>query len=258
MPLICLFYAFFVLLHIIILCMRKKTQAIVLHLTRHSDSMSVLHLYTRDFGRVDYAVYGVGSPKSKFKKALLEPLTVVDIDVNHQPTQQLQRVEDIRLAMINHLTALDIRKRSICMFIAEVLYRSLKHPMTDRELYDFLILSIETLEQCDEPQNFHLTFLLRLTQFLGCYPNLDSGGDWLDLRIGEKNYGMPLHPDIIGAEETRLLEMIEASDSLTAADVPMNRQQRNKLLNGMISYYCLHVPGFIQPKSLDILSAVFD
>ncbi len=241
-----------------LIIMRSKTQAIVLHLTQYADNKSILHLYTRDFGRVDYAVYGVGSKKGKLKKSLFEPLTVLDIEVNHQPTQQLQKLDDVQLAMNNQQIALDIRKRTICLFIAEILYRSLKHPMKDEQLFDYLILSIQTLEACDEPQNFHLTFLLRLSQFLGFYPNFDTQGTWLDLRSGVKNYGAPQHPDCMSTERTVLLEQIEASESLTAADITLTRQQRTELLNDLILYYSLHLAGFYTPKSLDILTAVFE
>jgi len=238
--------------------MRSKTQAIVLHLTQNTDNRSILHLYTRDFGRIDYVVYGVGSKRGKMKKSLFEPLTILDIEVNHVPTQQLQRLDDVQIAMLNNHIATDIRKRTICLFIAEVLYRSLKHPMKDEQLFDFLLLSVQTLEACDEPQNFHLTFLLRLSQFLGFYPNLDSQGQWLDLRSGVKNYGPPLHPDCMSTEQTILLERIESSEDLTAADVHLTRQQRSDLLDDLILYYTLHLAGFYTPKSLDILSAVFD
>lgn len=258
MALFCSDGAFFVLLWHIYDDMHSKTQGIVLHLTKHSDAMSILHLYTRDFGRVDYAVYGIGAKKSKFKRALFEPLSIIEVEVNHQPLQQLQRIEDIQLSEVNHQIAIDVRKRTICMFMAEILYRSLKHPMKDEQLYDFLILSVQTLEHCDEPQNFHLVFMLRLTQFLGCYPNLESRGEWFDLRVGEKNYGMPSHPDVLSVETTLLLEGIEASDSLTASEIKLSREQRSSLLDGLISYYSLHVAGFYPPKSLDILSAVFD
>ena len=170
--------------------MHSKTQAIVLHVTHYADHKSIVHLYTRDFGRVDYTIYGVGSRKGRWKKSLLEPLTVLDIEVNHQATEQLQRIDDVQISMINNSLAADIRKRTICLFIAELLYKVLKHPMRDAELFDFLILSIQTLEQCDEPQNFHLAFMLRLTQFLGFYPDFMSHGQWLDLRTG----GPRLHP----------------------------------------------------------------
>ena len=233
--------------------MRSKTQAIVLHLTQHSDSMSVLHLYTRDFGRVDYAVYGVGSKKGKLKKAFLEPLSILDVEVNHQPTLQLQRIDDVQPAYIAHQLSLDIRKRSIAIFIAEVLYNTLRHPMTDEQLFDFLVIAIESLDQCEHPNNFHLSFLVRLSQFLGFFPNLDSGGEWLDLRSGEKQYGLPIHPDVLTIEQTRILESIVASEDIAAADVLLSREQRNSMVDRLILYYSLHVAGFYNPKSLDVL-----
>lgn len=238
--------------------MRQKTQAIVLHLTPHSDSMSVLNLYTRDFGRIDYAVYGLSGKKGKMRRAMFEPLSLLEIDVNHQPTQQLQRLDDVRLLSVNHQIALDIKKRTICMFIAEILYRVLRHPMTDEQLFDFLMLSVETLEYTSEPKNFHLSFLLRLTQFIGCYPNFDISGQWFDLRSGEKTSTIPLHPDFLNADEIGVIEQIAQSEDLTAADVELSRQQRAKALQNMLAYYSLHVANMPELKSLEVLTAIFD
>ena len=170
----------------------------------------------------------------------------------------LQRIDDVQLAQINVNLAADIKKRTICLFVAELLYKVLKHPMRDAELFDFLVYAIQTLEQCEAPHNFHISFLLRLTQFLGFYPDFSSRGQWLDLRTGVKNFGMPLHPDCISTEHTILLEQIAMSEDLSASEVSLSRADRRALLDILILYYSLHLDSFYTLKSLDILAAVFE
>ena len=58
--------------------------AIVLHLTRYSDTGSIVHLYTAEQGRTQYMVYG-----NKYK-GLLRPLSIIEFTAtrrNNAPTQ---------------------------------------------------------------------------------------------------------------------------------------------------------------------------
>ena len=58
-------------------------------------------------------------------------------------------------------------KRTIALFLAEVLYHVLRHPMPDEPMYEFIRLSVQALDQSEEPQNFHLAFLVGLAAKLG-------------------------------------------------------------------------------------------
>jgi len=138
--------------------MLSTTDAIVLSLQPHSDKAHVLHAYTRAGGRVNYRVYGVGRKNTTGKYS---PLSIVQLT-----TDDLS----IRTAQLNYVpTTLttDPYKRTIALFIAEVLHHVLRHPMADEAMYDFIADAIEELDQSEEVQNFHLQFLIAFAAKLG-------------------------------------------------------------------------------------------
>lgn len=138
--------------------MLTTTDAIVLSLQPHSDKAHILHAYTRACGRNNYMVYGLGRKNAAGKYS---PLSIVQITTDDR---------SIRTAQLNYVPlslTTDPYKRTIAIFISEVLYHVLRHPMADEPMYDFIAQSIEQLDKTDEPQNFHLSFLVGLAAKLG-------------------------------------------------------------------------------------------
>ena len=58
--------------------MSEKKMAIVLYLTRYTDKTSIIHLYTRDLGRISCFANGIFGRKSKVNRSLLYPLSVLN------------------------------------------------------------------------------------------------------------------------------------------------------------------------------------
>ena len=74
--------------------------------------------------------------------------------------------------------------KSIALFLSEFLYRAIREEAENRPLFAYLQHSIIWLDECGEGfANFHLVFLMRLSRFLGLYPNLEDyhTGDYFDL-----------------------------------------------------------------------------
>jgi len=186
--------------------MLSTTDAIVLSLQPQSDKAHVLHAYTRAGGRVNYKVYGLGRKNTAGKYS---PLSIVQLTTDDK---------SIRTAQLNYVpTTLttDPYKRTIALFIAEVLHHVLRHPMADEPMYDFLAAAIEELDRSEEPQNFHLQFLISFAAKLG--------------------FAIENEPA-----------------------VPQTRKQRQDTLNALCAYFATHVETWETPKSLDILTEVFD
>ena len=62
----------------------KKTQAIVLRYIDYSDSSIICNLLTRDFGKQTYIVRGVRGKNGNTKINLLQPMSIIDIEVKHK------------------------------------------------------------------------------------------------------------------------------------------------------------------------------
>lgn len=190
--------------------------AIVLNITRYSDTGSIVHLYTAEHGRMQYAVYG-----NKLK-GVLRPLSVIEYTStrrNNAPTQMGTLSSASLLYPLQRLT-IDVQRQCVAMFIAEVLSSTLRHPMSDQPLYDWLCEVIQHLDQDEEISNLHLRFLLDYATHLG-----------------------------IGIDDTEHPEWFMA---------PSNRSERQQRLRELIAYYEEHIEDFRAPKSLEVLMEVFD
>ena len=138
--------------------MLSTTDAIVLSLQPHSDKAHVLHAYTRTGGRVNYKVYGLGRKNSAEK---FSPLSVIQL------TTDERSVRNAHLRFVPKTTSLDPYKRTIALFLGEVLYHVLRHPMPDEPMYIFLEQAVQTLDETKDPRNFHLQFLISFAAKLG-------------------------------------------------------------------------------------------
>lgn len=138
--------------------MLSTTDAIVLSLQPHSDKAHILHAYTRAGGRNNYMVYGLGRKNAAGKYS---PLSIVQLTTDERSVRTAQ------LDYVPRSLTTDPYKRTIAIFISEVLYHVLRHPMADEPMYDFIAHSIGQLDRTDEPQNFHLSFLVGLAAKLG-------------------------------------------------------------------------------------------
>ena len=146
--------------------MLATTDAIVLSFQPYSDKAHILHAYTRANGRVNYMVYGIGRKNAVGKYT---PLSLIQITASY-PSSGMPVIKEASLSpLTSHLSSFttDLYKQTIALFLSEVLFHVLRHPMQDEIMFDFLTQAIQTLDQTEEPQNFHLQFLIDFAAKLG-------------------------------------------------------------------------------------------
>ena len=240
--------------------MLTKTQAIVLHSLKYGESRLIVDMFTRSFGRQSFIIGMPKSSKGKIKKQFFQPLTIIEIETDIRPKMQLQKLSDVRLMSPFTSIPFEPDKLSISLFVAEFLYYALRSEQRNELLYDYLENSIMWLDgQQSRYSNFHLVFLLRLTRFLGFYPNLDDyiEGDYFDLRESEFVKNPPVHRDFLYPDEAQKVQLMMRMDFPTMHLFRMSHDERNRLLEIAIKYYRLHLPDFPEMKSIEVLQALY-
>ena len=240
--------------------MLTKTQAIVLHSLKYGETRLIVDMFTRAFGRQSFIVSIPKTSKGKVKKQFFQPLTLLDIETDIRPRLQLQKLHDVRLMSPFASIPFEPDKLTISLFVAEFLYYALRSEQRNELLYDYLENSIMWLDgQQTRFANFHLVFLLRLTRFLGFYPNLDDykDGDYFDLRESAFMRNPPVHRDFLHPEEAQKVQLMMRMDFPTMHLFRMTHQERNRLLEVSLKYYRLHLPDFPEMKSIDVLQALY-
>ena len=240
--------------------MLTKTQAIVLHSLKYGESRLIVDMFTRVFGRQSFIVSIPKTSKGKIKKQFFQPLTLLEIETDIRPKLQLQKLNDVRLLTPFASIPFEPDKLAISLFVAEFLYYALRSEQRNELLYDYLEYSIMWLDgQQANFVNFHIVFLLRLTRFLGFYPNLDDyeDGDYFDLRESEFMKNTPVHRDFLHPEEAQKVQLMMRMDFPTMHLFRMSHNDRNRLLEISIKYYRLHLPDFPEMKSIEVLQALY-
>jgi DNA repair protein RecO (recombination protein O) len=274
-----------------------KTEAIVLHSLKYGESRMIVDLFTRQQGRLSCIVSIPKTSKAKIKKQLFQPLTLIDVESDIRPRVQLQKLRDARLLHTPLTLHLSPAKMAISLFLAEFLYHALRgEQQPDEQLFDYMKHSFLWLDAAhDGYANFHLSFLMHLSRFLGFYPNLESGrlgvsssgrlGVSSSGRLGVSSSGRlddkpqtlnlkpqsffdlrescfceapPLHADFLHPEEAARIHDMMRMDYQNMHLFRMSRTDRNRCLDVMLTYYRLHLPSFPELKSLPVLKELFD
>lgn len=240
--------------------MQEKTTGIVLHSIKYSDSASIVTIYTRLFGRVSYMVHGANKKKSACRAALMQPLSIVEMDVFHSVGKDLQRIKDMRIGYPFTGIPFDPVKNAVALFLSEMLFRTLRQSEPDDSVFLFLENSIQQLD-CGEVgmANFHLVFLMRLTRYLGFEPNSDEANvRYFDLLNGVFLREKPQNAHFLDQELTADFLSLLHTDYSNMDMLHLSRIKRTKLLEGLVEYYKLHIPDFKVLHSLAVLHSLFD
>lgn len=240
--------------------MLTKTEAIVLHSLKYGESRLIVDMFTRSQGHLAFIVNIPRTSNSKVKKQFFQPLSLLDIEVDIRPKVQLQKLSDVRLLQPFSSIPFEPFKLSISLFIAEFLYYALRSEQQNENLFDYVVNSIQWLDgQEDRFANFHLVFLMRLSRFLGFYPNLDDydSGDYFDLRESVFCKMPPVHRDFLEPQEAEKVQLLMRMDYPTMHLFKMSHNERNRFLDVALNYYRLHLPDFPEMKSVVVLQELF-
>jgi len=240
--------------------MQVKTSGIILHSLKYTDSTTIITVYTRQFGKVTYMVRGVNKKRSVNPAAILQPLSLVEMDVYHTPGKNIQRLKEMRMEHPFSGIPFDPVKNALALFISEVLFRTLRQTEPDDSLYLFIENSILQLDCTVKGiSNFHLVFLLKLTRYLGFEPNQDDAQvNYFDLMNGVFLKEKPLHTHFTLPEVSSDFIRVLNADYSNMHNLAFTRARRAGLIQSIVEYYQLHIPDFHGLHSLSVLQSLFD
>lgn len=236
-----------------------QTKAIVLHTLKYNDTSLIAHCYTEALGKQSFLLKGILSArKGGIRKAYFLPMTQLEIQFQHKNKGGLNFLKEVKILHPYQQLYTDIKKNALVLFLSEIIYKSLKEEETNPLLYEFLENAFLWLDSNEDIANFHLLFLLKLSQFLGFYPHLDQeNGVYFNLESGCFTSSTPLEKHIKG-NSAQLLKELLGMNFAGIKRPKINQHTRRELLEAMVNYFELHLLGFSKPKSLSILHDVFD
>ena len=97
--------------------MLTKTQGIVLQTIRHSDSGIISHILTKEYGLMSFIVKGVHSKKSKTRSAYFQPLQILNLEIYHKQSRNLQALKEVSINIPHQRIPFDFSRNSIAFFV---------------------------------------------------------------------------------------------------------------------------------------------
>ena len=223
--------------------MLQKTQGIVLHTVKYKDTAMMATVYTEAAGRASFVVPVSRSRRAAVRSVLFQPPALVELEADVRPNNPVSRVKEARTAHPYLSLPYDPCKAAIALFLSEFLYRALREEAENRPLFAYLRSSLLWLDECRAGfANFHLVFLMRLSRFLGLYPNLEGYADG----------------DCIAPAEAARIARLMRMDYATMRLFRLSREERARCLDVILTYYRLHLPDFPELKSVEVLRELFD
>jgi DNA repair protein RecO (recombination protein O) len=157
-----------------------KTEGVVLRSLRYSEADRILHLYTRDRGRIGAIAKGIRKTKSRFG-ARLEPLSHVEL-VLHEGSGELQTVTGVDLIASHHETRENSYRLAAALIGAEAMLRLFGEPEANARAFEALARFLDLIDDAPVPEDpsrpeldpLALSFQLKLLWLSGYLPHVTA------------------------------------------------------------------------------------
>jgi len=240
--------------------MLEKSKGIVLHQVKYTDSGIVAQVYTRKFGRQSFLIRGMRNRRAGKHNILFQPLFILDLEMNFKASREIQILKEFSVSFSPYDIYSDIKKSCVAIFLGEVLTSVLKEESPHETMFDYIEESIIYFNNCKEGYaNFHIGFLAGLSSFLGFEPGTRVNDDdtFFDMRNGIFVPVPPVHGNYATKEISDILADFFVASYDTISKIILNGAQRNEVLETLVLYYSMHLPGLRNIRSLDVLKEVF-
>lgn len=254
--------------------MIHKTKGIVLRTIKYGETSLVVTVFTELFGIQTYMVNGVRSnKKTSNKAALYQPASLLEMEVYHNEQKAMNRIRECNWSFLYQDILSDVVKNSIALYMVELLYKTLKQPEQNSDLFYFCEDALQQLDLASGvvAANFSLYFTLQLPHFFGFRisdipdryrSNRDSSMShdeniYLDLEEGIFTTVHPTHPWFLEGEDALITsELLKIMQPPELEQIKMNHLKRRSLLIKYLDYYALHIQDFGQMKTLTVMQEV--
>ena len=240
--------------------MYEKLKGVVLNTVRYSDKHNIVHIYTDGRGLMSFAVPLGKTQAARMRNALLMPLSLVDLEAVMRPGRDLATMRELRRNYPLATLYSDPVKNAVALFISELLAHVIQEPEGNDPLFRYIEQAVQLLEQMpDHVANFHICFLYHLGAHLGIQPNIDSyrKGYWFDMTDGVFTPSAVRGHMNLQPQEAQVIHLLSRMTFSNMGAFRFNREERNRMLDVIISYYRLHNAAIGTLRSPDILKQLF-
>lgn len=236
-----------------------NTEGIVFRTIKYSETSVICDIYTLEKGLRSFIVSGVRRSGKSAKANVYQPMNLINLTAyDHIDSSKLCRIKEATLQLHYKKINLNVITSAIGMFMIELCRNTIKERESDPSLFEFIKTSFTTLDnETHVNPNFHLVFMTELTRYLGIepmdnYSNEDNCFDAMEGVFCAKSDGGSY---IWDSEDSLIFHTICNYNCRNLGDLKLTKKERDHLIDLCIQYYKIHIPGFKELTTPDILRA---
>lgn len=243
--------------------MLLNTRGIVFRTVKYGETSVIADIFTEAAGLHVFVGGSVRTAKSKMPFNLFQPMTVVDVvSYFREGGNGMHRLKEVRAAEVYQRIPFDLKRGSVALFMAEVCRKTIQESTENEPLFLFLLDVLRYLDTTPHPlANLHLHFLLHLSGYLGFLPeepDTEASAElYFDLKEGVFSTERPSHGHYADEEATAYLLALLQVPVQHCHEISLPRPLRKTLSQHLLHFYKLHVPGFQDVQSLEVLEMVW-
>ena len=244
--------------------MTHKTRGLVLRTVKYGETSLVVTMLTQLFGIQTYMVNGVRTTKRAGAKAsLYQPGALLQLEVYHNDRNNMQRIKEAEWSFLYANVYDSVIKNCVQLYMMELLYKLVKQPEENADLFYFAEDSLQQLDAATEVEvaNFPLFFTVHLPEFFGfkitnASPAMEAASVlYLDLQDGNFTNELPQQAHYLAGDDAHIIaELLKIQQVPELKQLQLNRAKRRELLAQLMIYYQVHVPDFSQMKTLQVIN----
>jgi DNA repair protein RecO (recombination protein O) len=241
--------------------MLVKTSGVILHQIKYSDSGIVVQAYTHEYGRLSFLIKGMRTRKSGKHAALFQPMSILDLVFYYKEARTMHLLKEFTVSYLPAQIYSDVKKITIAIFLCEVLTSVLREETPNIEMYDFIEESVRYFDSSPSGHsNFHIAFLIGLSSYLGFEPGArgDESDKYFDLLNGTFVGIPPDHGEFADPEISSILAVFFRASYDGIGNIHLSGKVRNEVLETILRYYSIHLPGLKKIHSLEVLKEIFN
>jgi len=207
---------------------------------------------------LSYNVNGIFNAKAPLKASLLQPLMILDLVVYHNNLKDVQRIKEAKCPYQLVSLHSDHIKAGICLFMSEILNKTIVEEEPNESLYAFLEQSVLSLDADQGKLTlWPILFMIHFSKWLGFPPenNFDPKiHPYFDLSAGMFTQ-FPEKADLaMGPPESDYFSRLITNDPDEINNIRIPKASRLEILQKLVQYYKLHLSDFKDIKSIEVLT----
>lgn len=237
--------------------MLLSTKALVIHTFPYSDSSLMLKAYTEKIGYTTFLLRGF--KRNRKQKINLHPLALIEVTCQVKEGSSLNNARNVSLLTPYSNILTNPLKSGMAMFLAEFLGHAIRDDQEGEiAFFTWLTQAVDHLENKDSLANFHLWFLLSLSDHLGFLPQGKRSSETPLFNIVEGSFLAKGNAAVCCSEkESILLDILMKNEMDEILLLSFTREERALLLKLLHEYFQVHLDKEFSLKSLDVLSQLY-